>query len=352
MYITTNGAMFAMNPNETFVNLNAPASNYYCATVHDYAPYFYSITSNFGLYKYNFNSNSFQLIGLTGQSEVRGMVSYNGTLYLLNRGTGNSMNLLNASCNLIPPGNQFFGGYVAGITYSNEIVSNQNGTGRILAFNPISGMRFITSNLQFATVWTLPTTYRDWLILAANWDNVPRNISYFPGIGKLAPSGSTETFNLTSFQMSNSSGAITYNGQCFVGGMTLANQIYRFGNGTMLDVNVSSIGVGVPRIVNIRKSTSNVALFVNGTQLASQAISFTYSNNRAQQMYLGGVLGTANCMMSDPGRDHMVGALYETLQFRRILTDSERQQIEGYLAWKYGTQATLPSEHPYLNSPP
>ena len=352
MYITTNGAMFAMNPNETFVNLNAPASNYYCATVHDYAPYFYSITSNFGLYKYNFNSNSFQLIGLTAQSEVRGMVSYNGTLYLLNRGTGNLMNLLNASCNLIPPGNQFFGGYVAGITYSNEIVSNQNGTGRILAFNPISGMRFITSNLQFATVWTLPTTYRDWLILAANWDNVFRNISYFPGIGKLAPSGSTETFNLTSFQMSNSSGAITYNGQCFVGGLTIANQIYRFGNGTMLDVNVSSIGVGVPRIVNIRKSTSNVALFVNGTQLASQAISFTYSNNRAQQMYLGGVLGTTNCMMSDPGRDHMVGALYETLQFRRILTDSERQQIEGYLAWKYGTQATLPSEHPYLNSPP
>jgi hypothetical protein len=57
-------------------------------------------------------------------------------------------------------------------------------------------------------------------------------------------------------------------------------------------------------------------------------------------------------MLSDPGRDHMVGALYETLQFRRILSLSERQQIEGYLAWKYGTQATLPSEHPYLNSPP
>jgi hypothetical protein len=353
MYITTNGAIYAMNPDETFVNLDAPASNYWSAVVHDNAPYFYSITSNYPLYKYNLDSNSFSLIGLTGQTDVRGMVSYNGSLYLMNRGSGSAMTLLNASCNIIPPGNQFFTSYVAGITYSNEIITNQNATGRILAFNPISGMRFFTSNISPSiNIWTTPVTYRDWIILAPFRDSFNLNITYFPGIGKLAPSGSTETFNLTSFTMSNAYGVITYNGQCFVGANTTANQIYRYGNGTMLDVNVSSIGVGTPRVVNVRKSTSNVSLFVNGTEVASQAISFTYSNNRAQQMYLGGVLGTTNCQMSDPGRDHMVGALYETLQFRRILSDSERQQIEGYLAWKYGAQANLPLGHPYLNSPP
>jgi hypothetical protein len=353
MYITTNGAIFAMNPDETFVNLGAPASNFYSATVHDYLPYFHALTNTFPLYRYTQPTNTFTLLAATNQSEVRSMISYNGTLYLLNRGTGNAMNLLNASSNIIPPGNQFFASYTGGITYSNEIVTNQSGTARILAFNPISGMRFLTSNLHAqANIWTLMTTYRDWLILGTNFDNNLRTLTYFPGIGKLAPSGSTETFNLTTFTMSNATAAITYNGQCFVGGSTANNQIYRYGNGTMLDVNVSSIGPGVPRLVNLRKSTSNVALFVNGSQQASQAISFTYSNNRPQQMYLGGVLGTTNNMTSDPGRDHMVGALYETLQFRRILSDSERQQIEGYLAWKYGAQANLPLGHPYLNSPP
>jgi hypothetical protein len=30
----------------------------------------------------------------------------------------------------------------------------------------------------------------------------------------------------------------------------------------------------------------------------------------------------------------------------------ERQQVEGYLAWKWGIQTQLPSGHPYLSAPP
>ena len=32
--------------------------------------------------------------------------------------------------------------------------------------------------------------------------------------------------------------------------------------------------------------------------------------------------------------------------------DSNRQQVEGYLAWKWGLQASLPSGHPYISTPP
>jgi len=39
---------------------------------------------------------------------------------------------------------------------------------------------------------------------------------------------------------------------------------------------------------------------------------------------------------------------FECILFSIDLTTSQRQQIEGYLAWKWGLQANLPAGHPYL----
>jgi hypothetical protein len=40
--------------------------------------------------------------------------------------------------------------------------------------------------------------------------------------------------------------------------------------------------------------------------------------------------------------------LSEFIVFSNTLTDTQRQQVEGYLAWKWGLQANLPtSTHPY-----
>jgi hypothetical protein len=35
-----------------------------------------------------------------------------------------------------------------------------------------------------------------------------------------------------------------------------------------------------------------------------------------------------------------------------VLPTAERQKIEGYLAWKWGLQGSLPVGHPYENNPP
>lgn len=43
---------------------------------------------------------------------------------------------------------------------------------------------------------------------------------------------------------------------------------------------------------------------------------------------------------------------YEIIVFSALLTDSQRQQVEGYLAWKWGLQTSLPTNHPYYNSSP
>jgi hypothetical protein len=44
--------------------------------------------------------------------------------------------------------------------------------------------------------------------------------------------------------------------------------------------------------------------------------------------------------------------LYETIVFRYALTDQAIYQIEGYLAWKWGLNASLPTNHPYYRIRP
>jgi len=46
------------------------------------------------------------------------------------------------------------------------------------------------------------------------------------------------------------------------------------------------------------------------------------------------------------------GTISEILIYDKVLTTSERQQVEGYLAWKWGTQVSLPLAHPYKNIQP
>lgn len=46
------------------------------------------------------------------------------------------------------------------------------------------------------------------------------------------------------------------------------------------------------------------------------------------------------------------GTIYEMVVFQRALSDTERQQMEGYLAWKWGIQASLAEGHPYSSAAP
>lgn len=42
----------------------------------------------------------------------------------------------------------------------------------------------------------------------------------------------------------------------------------------------------------------------------------------------------------------------EILLFNRVLSSTEKEIIEGYLAWKWGLQGNLPLDHPYKNAKP
>jgi hypothetical protein len=46
------------------------------------------------------------------------------------------------------------------------------------------------------------------------------------------------------------------------------------------------------------------------------------------------------------------GYVHELIMYDRALTDDERAKVEGYLAWKWGKQDSLPPDHPYTGGEP
>ena len=49
---------------------------------------------------------------------------------------------------------------------------------------------------------------------------------------------------------------------------------------------------------------------------------------------------------------HYLGYAMEIIFYNSVLSTNDRQKVEGYLAWKWGIQASLPSGHPYKSAAP
>ena len=47
-----------------------------------------------------------------------------------------------------------------------------------------------------------------------------------------------------------------------------------------------------------------------------------------------------------------IGSISEIILYNSALSTAQRQQVEGYLAWKWGLRSNLPAGHPYINFPP
>jgi hypothetical protein len=92
--------------------------------------------------------------------------------------------------------------------------------------------------------------------------------------------------------------------------------------------------------VNSTTSASNFAT-INGNQMTLTLSSAASSFNTNNITY---ILNTSGY---NTGAD-----IFEILFFARALTSTERQQVEGYLAWKWGLQASLPATHPFATKPP
>jgi len=115
-----------------------------------------------------------------------------------------------------------------------------------------------------------------------------------------------------------------------------------FRNGQLGSANIT---YGVPFIgttnVYVTASTFSNTIFANGTAGTTVTTTsiLTYSNYGIGR---------------DPGTNTatLTGNVYEVLVYPRLLSTTEQQAVEGYLASKWGLQANLPAGHGYKSRPP
>jgi hypothetical protein len=97
-------------------------------------------------------------------------------------------------------------------------------------------------------------------------------------------------------------------------------------------------------LVMTRQDTSSTGLlsaWQTGTSIGSTTASAVIG-----ETFTSFVLGTDNGGSSFP----MIGYMGEVIVYNSVLSTAQRQQVEGYLAWKWGLQVNLPPTHPYKNT--
>ena len=102
-------------------------------------------------------------------------------------------------------------------------------------------------------------------------------------------------------------------------------------------------------LLSLTMATENNAVLRNVTagQIATDA---TYTTN-APSVNNGFSLGIFK-NLAGSSLHHLAGDIAEVLIFSGVLSTSEQERVQGYLAWRYGLQAGLPSNHPYAYSFP
>lgn len=115
-----------------------------------------------------------------------------------------------------------------------------------------------------------------------------------------------------------------------------------YGNGGYYTSFGSPFGETPLAIYSDTQNGTAAALYVNGSNLANHTLSYTPGTST--QYRIG--------RRTDALGQYLYGNVCEVLVYTGVLSTTNRQLIEGYLAWKWGLQASLPSGHPYLSAAP
>jgi hypothetical protein len=141
----------------------------------------------------------------------------------------------------------------------------------------------------------------------------------------------------------NSAGtpADSSSGNIFIGRLDVNFQIYANSSGNGIppaSANFATVVANVPFMYSLNVNGTVAYSFFNGSPilaLATSAANYSYTTlniGRTSQ-------SSANNLWD--------GYVCEFLVYNSVLNDQQRQQVEGYLAWKWGLVNRLPSTHPF-----
>ena len=114
-------------------------------------------------------------------------------------------------------------------------------------------------------------------------------------------------------------------------------------DGTDRATFVTSPPTNSPFMVNFVRSYGNT---VTGFYMGSNAFSIP------QTWTFDQINPWVHIGRSDNNTNYLNATICEFMIFRAALTTTQRQQVEGYLAWKWGLRSSLPSTHPNAFMPP
>jgi len=147
----------------------------------------------------------------------------------------------------------------------------------------------------------------------------------------------------------------SFNNNILIGGVQGARSLGAAYNGNVVSSNVvgnlntqvawlAHVGtytLGTTALVTSQFTTSTNTISLNGgTAGTGGAPGFT----AGRVTYLG--------VDATNGSFYYIGYAMEIIFYNSVLDTTQRQQIEGYLAWKWGLQGNLPSNHPYKSAAP
>jgi len=99
---------------------------------------------------------------------------------------------------------------------------------------------------------------------------------------------------------------------------------------------------------SMNQSANNISEWTNGTANTLTGSYTLQPNMDSINSFNGIYIGTRGDNFHGP----FTGTFSEILIYNIPLTDTQRQQIEGYLAWKWSLQTQLPLNHPYYSVSP
>ena len=208
-----------------------------------------------------------------------------------------------------------------------------NGNNSILFFRNASNSFSILENTSFSFVtgsWTYltvlrrnaaNTTFQRFLSMASVINGNDNNNSFSVNLN------STSLNNSFNMERSGGSLAATFN----TSNVCLLENIV---NGSLTNIDTFNANTNY--------------LFANGSLLTSGAGLSVGATLSIAHIRYG--CTTSRSGTNDGGFESLQGNIGEVLLFNRTLRRSEIQQIEGYLAWKWGIQRSLPVTHPYYNN--
>jgi hypothetical protein len=111
------------------------------------------------------------------------------------------------------------------------------------------------------------------------------------------------------------------------------------------------------QIISVLGLTNQYCIFAIGYGGGTQVSNYTINGTlRYSTTTPGGIAqGTTTTQVNINGNFNTAfgtSRIAEILHYNRELTRIQRQQVEGYLAWKWGIQANLPATHPFKLFPP